>query len=214
MLVDNNKIIAGFDALRNALGYCNKFEKITGKKAGIRGFESIYGEYLIASKLIDNGFTVTKFGKKGVDITAEYKGKQITIEVKTSRKTSRFGGKSKCGYGFVIKKSQWKNKEYDYLACVFVDRENSNIAIFPYEETKKRFTKCSFTRNNTGQREEDSLRLDVYGSLDDLMYNLDLSKKEIDFAGKPSDFEKKVNENENILYEKFSFEHFIDKIKK
>ena len=205
----------GFDKLKTALDSCSEFEKITGKKAGIRGFEDRFGEYLIASRLIDSGFSIKKLGGKGVDIIADNRlGRELKIEVKTSRKTPRFGGGKK-GYGWVVKKSQWKNKEYDYLACVLADKDSDNTLIFTYKDTIKYFTKCSFTRSNTGKREKDSLRLDLCESESDLLYNLRKAREsvEIKFVGKPSKFEKEFNKNQMPIFKRFRFDSIINGIK-
>ncbi len=213
-MVDQENVKSAYDALNTALLKCAEFKQITNKKVSIRGIEDKFGEYLIAYKLICSDFKINKIGGKGVDIIAEDKsGKVIKIEVKTSRSTKRFNFKgAKKGYAWVVKKNQWEDKEYDFLACVLADKQTKNILIFTYDESIKCFSHNTFEYSNTHQKCENCLRLDLSDNYKNWQKNIEIAEKMIKLEGGFSDFEEKFNENPEPFFDQFDFDSFIKKL--
>ena len=211
MIIDQENVKIAYEALNTALLKCAEFKQITNKKVSIRGIEDKFGEYLIAYKLICNGFKINKIGGRGVDIIVEDKlGRVIKIEVKTSRSTKRFNFKgAKKGYAWVVKKSQWVNKEYDFLACVLADKKTKNIIIFTYNESIKCFSHNTFIYSNTQQKCEDCLRLDLSNDYKSWGKNIEIAEKNIKMEGKVSDFEERFNKNPEPFFDQLGFDNFI-----
>jgi len=209
----NQNITQRFSRLDDIYRKIKEYEKDYSK---IRrdGFESFYGEILTAKKLVDEGFCIESLRKEGCDILL---GNRKRIEVKTSRLVKRFSACKNEGYGWDISESQWKNKKFDYAICLALEYFNGEhgILAFSYGEVIKNFTFSSWNYMNSGKRVKDHYSLSLIpGGIESFENFIKDARKKSGFDGEPSDFERRLNENPDKIFEKYSWERFIPELKK
>lgn len=201
-----------YEKLETARISLHEFAGLSGRRVSLRSLEEKWGEYYIANNLVENGIRIAgKIGStKGPDITTVGNAR---IEVKTSRRTPRFKGAKK-GYGWVVKDSQWKNKEFDYLVCVAADEEIPKTLAFTYDEVVENFTLCNFIWSSTGQVCRDYRRLDLIdGAEKGLEFNRALAVSVLKFEGQSTPFEVALNRNPNRYFEKYDLKRILEQIK-
>ena len=64
-MIDDQIIQNAFQTLNNVKLNLNRFTELTGKRVALRFFEDKFGEYFVANKLIEHGFTIEAMNKKG-----------------------------------------------------------------------------------------------------------------------------------------------------
>jgi hypothetical protein len=212
-MMENVLVKQCYENLESARTSLHEFAVQSGTKVSLRNLEARWGEYYIANELVENGIRIAgKIGStKGPDITT---ANDIRIEVKTSRRTPRFKGAKK-GYGWVVKGSQWKNKEFDYLVCVTGDEITPKTLAFTYDEVVENFTLCNFVFSSTGEVCRDYRILDLTdGGEKGLEFNRTLALTALKFEGQPTPFEVAFNRNPNPYFEKYRLKRILKQIKK
>jgi len=202
-----------YEKLESARKSLDEFAVQSGTKVSLRNLEARWGEYYIANELVENGIRIAgKIGStKGPDITTT---NEVRIEVKTSRRTPRFKGAKK-GYGWVVKSSQWKNKEFDYLVCVAADEMTPKTLAFTYDEVVENFTLCNFVFSSTGEVCRDYRLLDLIdGGEKGLEFNRALALTVLKFEGESTSFEVALNRNRDAYFEEYKLKRILEQIKK
>jgi hypothetical protein len=219
MVVANSEkeIKTRFKVLAKINNLFRKYNSMKGvRKISTTDFESHYGEYLVASKLLNEGFEVRVENKKGYDIKVE-KPTEARIEVKTSRLQKRIPKGKHMGWGWVVKKSQWDPPGFDYLVCIACDWQpgKDGFLAFSYDEVIKYFSKGSWEYQKFQRKVKDYLRLGLYkGGLKAFNEDLQVLKAKITLTGKPTPFERNLNRNSDIMFKKYSWERFVELLKK
>jgi len=219
MVVANSEkeIKTRFEVLEEINNLFRKYNSMKGvRKISTTDFESHYGEYLVALKLLNEGFEVKVENKKGYDIKVE-KPTEARIEVKTSRLQKRIPEGKHVGWGWVVKKSQWDPPGFDYLVCIACDWQpgKDNFLAFSYDEVKKYFSKGSWQYRKFQRKVKDYLRLSLYkGGLKAFNEDLKVLKAKIKLTGKTTPFEKNLNNNSDSMFKKYSWERLVELLKK
>jgi hypothetical protein len=176
----------------------------------LRDVEQRWGEYFVASSILRARIGGVRVQRRGVDIVTD----RGSVEVKTSRRTRRFRG-GKVGYGWAVKREQWRGRQFDYLVCVLSDVDPPKALAFTRDEVVEKFTKASFTRDNTRVREHDSKRLDLIdGGLAGFEANLARSKKVTRWEGTPTKFERDFNANPGPVFNRYGLERMYCMMKR
>jgi len=188
----------------------NSLESV--RRISTTDFESHYGEYLVASKLLDEGFSARVLNKKGCDIKAD--GQRI--EVKTSRLQRRIRQGKHKAWGWVVKKSQWDPQGFDFLVCIACEwqPEEDGILAFSYSEVLRFFTKGNWEYQKFQKKVKDYLRLSLYtGGLDAFYNDLAILRREIKLTGNPTKFEIELNKDSTSAFNKYSWKRLISMLR-
>jgi hypothetical protein len=205
-----------YEKLENARKSLIQFGALSHKRVSLRHLEERWGEYYVANELISNGIGVTGpiGSNKGPDITTI---RNVRIEVKTSRRVHRFD-RAKMGYSWIVKDTQWKNKEFDYLVCVTADEIEPKTLAFTHDEVVNNFTLCSFVwrRNakSSGNPCKDYRLLDLIdGGEEGLRLNRERALTALEFSGQTTPFEIALNQNPDAYFEKYSLKGKLERIR-
>jgi len=181
------------------------------RKVPLRDVEPRWGEYFVANKILRAGFEVLRIqSTKGTDILTNHGG----VEVKTSRNTQRFKPDGKKGYGWSIKKKQWRDKRFKFLVCVLADEDPVRTLAFTRNEVVNRFSKGSFRRSDSREREEDSRILDFMkgGGIEDFLANKKkAARRRLKWKGRTSGFERQLNQNSELFFRRYTLERMFGK---
>ena len=183
-----------------------EFKELTKRTIPIRHVSEKYGEYLVAQKLLENGFSNVSVQRSGADIIVDDK----KIEVKTSRWTPRFK-KGKHGYGWVVPERQWKDNYFDFLVCVASDKDSENMLVFTQKEVAKDFSLSNFTWIQSGEKTRNGKRLDIIeGGEEGLEKHFEIAKEAIKWEGTIEEFERKVNRDPDYYFKNYGFERLLN----
>jgi hypothetical protein len=205
------KILEGINNLFRVYNGLNGVRKIS-----TTDFESHYGEYLVASKLIDEGFEVGVENRKGYDIKVKGPA-EWRIEVKTSRLQKRIPKGKHEGWGWVVKKSQWDPKGFDFLVCVACEWQSrkDGIMAFTYDEVTKNFSKGNWVYKKYPKEVKNYYRLSLYkDGLKAFYEDLEVLRKEINLTGQPTPFEIELNKDPASKFKEYSWQRFVKLLKK
>ena len=205
----------------NMLKEINDLFRVYNRLSGVRkisttDFMSHYGEYLVASKLTDEGFEVSVENKKGYDIKIKDPG-LWRIEVKTSRLQKRVPKGKHDGWGWVVKKSQWESKGFDFLVCVACEWQpgEDGIMAFTYEEVIENFSKGNWVYKKYPKEVKNYYRLSLYkDGLKAFYEDLEVLRKEINLTGEPKPFEIELNKDPASKFKEYSWQRFVGLLKK
>jgi hypothetical protein len=210
-----NKIITKRNVLLEQIySLYKKYNKSTApkkKEISITPFESHYAEYLVAKKLVDEGFLVQDMYGKGYDILCCNR----KIEVKSGRLQRHVKGVKHDFWGWVIKEKQWRIKDhFDYFVGVALDDREDKIMVMDYDDVKRNFTKASWHYTTYNKDVRDYLKLSIvkdgYVAFEENVRFMRNSETKL--RGKTSNFEKELNQNPEKAFEKYSWEKFIGEL--
>jgi hypothetical protein len=204
----NEKARERYPILKGIYERYRKYNSLKGvSKIPITYFESHYSEYMIAQKLIDEGFTIKGMYGKGYDIKCNNK----KIEVKSARLQKT--GMKHNSWGWVVKEKQWKTPDhFDYLVCVALEykKDQNGILVFSYEDVKNNFTNSDWRYLKFNTRVKNYLRLNLTKQgYDAFEENIKVMKEKIEYKGEPSEFEVELNKNQDKAFQDYSWEKFI-----
>ena len=208
----NNTVAERCRILKGIYDLYKRYHSLKGtKKIPLTFFESHYSEYMIAQKLIDEGFTIQGMYGKGYDIKCCEK----KIEVKSGRLQKT--GMKHYSWGWVVKEKQWKTlNHFDYLVCVALeyDKDRDGILVFTHESTKSKFTKGNWRYLNFNKLVKNYLRLNLAkDGYNAFMENIEVMKRKIRYKGEPSEFEKEFNKNPKKVFQDYSWGKFIENLR-
>jgi len=203
-----------FEILKEINDLFREYNSLEGvRRISTTDLESQYGEYLVASKLLDEGFKVEVVNKKGFDIVVDSQ----RIEVKTSRLQRRIREGRHDAWGWVVKKSQWNPQGFDFLVCIACEWQpkKDGILAFSYPEVERFFTKGDWKYQKFQKEVKDYLRLSVYKQgLDAFYADLPILRREIKLTGEPTKFEIALNKNPTPAFNKHSWDRLISILRK
>jgi len=214
--VEDSIVKQCFERLESARRSLREFTQQSGTKVSLRNLEEKWGEYYVATELVNNTISVVgKIGpNRGPDITTI---NGVRIEVKTSRRVPRFNGARK-GYSWLVKERQWKDEEFDYLVCVTADEETPRTLAFTLDQVVKNFTLCSFIyrrdASSSGSACKDYRLLDLIdGGVQGLNINRERALTALEFKGQTSSFEVALNQNRDAFFEKYGLNRIMEQVK-
>jgi len=219
-VANSKEIRKRFEILKKINALFREYNNLEGvRRISTTDFESHYGEYLVASKLLDERFTVQISNKKGYDlmVASHRDGCTQRIEVKTSRLQRRIREGKHDAWGWVVKKSQWDPQGFNFLVCIACEWQPKidGILAFSYPEVKSFFAKGDLKYQKFEREVKDYLRLSLYKKgLSALNEDLPILRKEIKLTGEPTKFEIELNKNPTLAFKKYSWDRFVSLLKK